>query len=76
MLANSVSPPSGGKTLAHRIVAMGGALRKLSSVCQTSVENGGLSPELSSTISAGLSGRLGEKGWIESSPKCRAKAIC
>src|SRR5262249_36024388 len=42
MLANMVSPPIAGTNFAHRIVAIGGSLRNVSSECQTSVANGGL----------------------------------
>ena len=45
MLANSVSPPTSGTTLARRMVASGGASRKVSSTCQMSVSAGGLSLE-------------------------------
>ena len=33
MLENSVSPPYAGTTFARRIVAIGGAARKVSSAC-------------------------------------------
>ncbi len=49
MLTNMVSPPTAGTSLAHRIVAIGGSARKVSSECQTSVPNGGVGlvvPEL------------------------------
>ena len=45
MLANSVSPPVSGTTLPRRMVAIGGASRKVSSTCQMSVSAGGLSAE-------------------------------
>ena len=49
MLTNMVSPPTAGTSLAHRMVAIGGSARNVSSECQTSVPNGGVGlvvPEL------------------------------
>ena len=51
MLANMVSPPIAGTSLATRIVAFGGSLRNVSSECQTSVRNGGLVSSLRNLIS-------------------------
>ena len=50
MLANIVSPPIAGTSLATRIVALGGSLRNVSSECQTSVRNGGLVSSLRNLI--------------------------
>ena len=42
MLTNMVSPPTAGTSLAHRMVAIGGSARNVSSECHTSVPNGGV----------------------------------
>ncbi len=53
MLTNIVSPPTAGTSLAHRIVAIGGSARNVSSECQTSVPNGGVVSSFLNLISSG-----------------------
>ena len=53
MLTNMVSPPTAGTSLAHRMVAIGGSARKVSSECHTSVPNGGVVSSLRNLISTG-----------------------
>ena len=75
MLANMVSPPIAGTSLATRIVAFGGSLRNVSSECQTSVRNGGLVSSLRNLISTETSLSFGANGCTVSSPNRRPKSI-
>ena len=69
MLAKVVSPPTSGMILEHSAVPIGGASRKVSSVCHMSVAAGGLPSLLSKTMSSGLSAVLVENGCTLSWPK-------
>ena len=75
ILANIVSPPIAGTSLATRIVALGGSLRNVSSECQTSVRNGGLVSSLRNLISAETFSSLGANGCTVNSPNRRPKSI-
>ena len=75
MLANMVSPPIAGTSLATRIVALGGSLRNVSSECQTSVRNGGLVSSLRNLISTETSLSLGANGCTVNSPNRLPKSI-
>ena len=75
MLANMVSPPIAGTSLATRIVALGGSLRNVSSECQTSVRNGGLVSSLRNLIRTETSLSFGANGCTVSSPNRLPKSI-
>ncbi len=76
MLTNMVSPPTAGVSLAHRMVAIGGSARNVSSECHTSVPNGGVVSSLRNLISSGaFLPSFGANGCTVSSPKRRPKSI-
>ena len=76
MLTNMVSPPTAGVSLAHRIVAIGGSARKVSSECQTSVPNGGVVSSLRNLINSGaFLPSFGANGWTVNGPNRRPNAI-
>ena len=62
MLANMVSPPSAGTSLATRMVAIGGSARNVSSECHTSVPNGALVSSFLNLMSWGAVPSLGANG--------------
>ena len=62
MLTNIVSPPTAGTSFAHKIVAMGGSARNVSSECHTSVPNGALFSSLRNLMRTGAFSSWGEKG--------------
>ena len=69
MLANMVSPPTAGTSLAHRMVAIGGSARNVSSECHTSVPNGGLLSSFLNLMRTGAFSSWGENGCTVNSPK-------
>jgi hypothetical protein len=75
ILANIVSPPTAGTSLAHKTVAIGGSARNVSSECHTSVPNGGFVPSFLNLMRTGVFGSCGENGCTVNSPKRRPKSI-
>ena len=73
---HGVAADRGQLSLAHRMVAIGGSARNVSSECQTSVPNGGVVSSLRNLISSGaFLPSFGANGCTVSSPNRRPKSI-
>src|SRR5262249_33537967 len=75
MLANMGSPPIAGTNFAHRIVAIGGSVRNVSSQCQTAVADGGVVSFFLNLVGADAFSFGGAEGWRVNSGHRRPKSI-